>query len=103
VAGELEKCVAENGALVGYLAWLSLEHPGVFGPLLGRVLPLQVKMGMEKVKYRTLEEIEHDLAQIRVPLNKLAPLLVGRAPRERENLDCREENADSEPSLDDDA
>ena len=25
-----------------YLIWLAREHPGVFGSLLGRVLPMQV-------------------------------------------------------------
>jgi hypothetical protein len=98
VAGELEKCVAENGALVGYLAWLSLEHPATFGPMLTRVLPMQVKMNTEQpVVYRSLEEIQHDIDQLNIPLERLAPLLLERAPREGGDLDRREEDANSEP------
>jgi hypothetical protein len=82
VAGELEQCVAENGALVGYLAWLSVEHPSVYGSLLGRVLPLQVKIDSHKtVEYRTVEDIQRDIDALKLPMERIAPLLLDKYVR----------------------
>ena len=75
--GELKQAVEEHGSLVGYLSWLALEHPNVFGPLLGRVLPLQVKVDSHKdVVYRTLEDVERDIQALAEPLNRIAPRLL---------------------------
>ena len=86
VAGELEQCVAENGALVGYLAWLSVEHPSAFASLLGRVLPLQIRDDSHKeVVYRSVEEIQREIDDLKLPMDRLAPLLLGKyVPRERD-------------------
>ena len=86
VAGELEQCVAENGALVGYIAWLSINHPNAYAALLGRVLPFQVKVDSHKeVVYRTVEEIQRDIDALKIPMDRLAPLLLGKyVPRERD-------------------
>ena len=86
IAGELEECVEEHGALVGYLSWLAEHHPSVYGSLLGRVLPMQVKVDSHKdMVYKTVEEIQQEIADLKLPMDRLAPLLLGKyVPRERD-------------------
>lgn len=77
IAGELEGCVEEHGALVGYLSWLAEHHPAVYGSLLGRVLPLQVKINSHKdIEYKSLEEIQREIADLKLPMDRLMPLLL---------------------------
>ena len=78
-AGELKQAVEENGSLVGYLSWLALEHPTAYAPLLGRVLPLQIRVDSHKdIVYRTTEEIDRDFRALllRLPKDLIAPLLI---------------------------
>jgi hypothetical protein len=78
-ASELKQAVEENGGLVGYLSWLALEHPTAYAPLLGRVLPLQIRVDSHKdITYRTVEEINRDMRAtlLRLPKDFLAPLLI---------------------------
>ena len=42
VYGASLKTPADTTGMEKYLIWLAKEHPGVFGSLLGRVLPMQV-------------------------------------------------------------
>ena len=86
IAGELEELVEEHGALVGYLSWLAEHYPAVYGSLLGRVLPLQVKIDSHKdIVYKTVEEIQQEIADLKLPMDRLAPLLLGNyVPRERD-------------------
>jgi hypothetical protein len=75
--------IQENDGLVGFLRWAARKELPSFLSLLGRVLPMQVKMNTEQaVVYRSLEEIQHDIDELNVPLERLAPLLLGRAPLE---------------------
>jgi hypothetical protein len=75
-AGELKQAVEENGSLVGYLSWLALEHPTAYAPLLGRVLPLQIRVDSPKDRvYRTFEEIKREI-RARVPKQELESLLI---------------------------
>jgi hypothetical protein len=74
-AGELKQAVEENGSLIGYLSWLALEHPTAYAPLLGRVLPLQIRVDSPKVVYRTFEEIKREI-RARVPKDVLEMLLI---------------------------
>jgi hypothetical protein len=63
----------EAGGLVGYLKWMALEHPSVFGPLLGKVIPMQIQVQKsEVVTYRSIEEIDKELAARRIPVRRLA-------------------------------
>ena len=44
---------------LGYLEWLARNHPGVFGSLYGKLIPLDVNAKVEEkpiVHYETLEE-----------------------------------------------
>ena len=72
--------------MVGYLSWLAEHHPSVYGSLLGRVLPLQVKIDSHKdIVYKTVEEIQQEIADLKLPMDRLAPLLLGKyVPRERD-------------------
>jgi hypothetical protein len=84
-AGELKQAVEKHGPLVGYLSWLALGYPNVFGPLLGRVLPLQVRIDSHKeVVYRTVEEIQQDIDALKLPMDRLAPLLEKYVSLERD-------------------
>ena len=77
MAGELEECVEEHGALVGYLSWLAEHYPAVYGSLLGRVLPLQVKIDSHKdIVYKTVEEIQQEIADLKLPMDRIMPLLI---------------------------
>jgi hypothetical protein len=92
VAGELEECVEENGALVGYLSWLAEHHPTAYASLLAKVLPLQVKIDSHKtVEYRSVEEIQRDIDALKLPMDRIAPLLLN--PRSANTM---QENSDSE-------
>jgi hypothetical protein len=77
VADELEKCVAQNGALVGYLAWLSINHPNAYASLLGRVLPLEAKIDSHKeVVYKTVDDIKREIEDMKLPMDRILPLLL---------------------------
>jgi hypothetical protein len=85
-AGELKQAVEEHGSLVGYLSWMALEYPTAFASLLGRVLPLQVRVDSHKdVVYRTVEEIQKDIDALNLPMDRIAPLLLDKyVSRERD-------------------
>jgi hypothetical protein len=89
-AGELKQAVEENGSLVGYLSWLALEHPTAYAPLLGRVLPLQIRVDSPKDRvYRTVEEIKREI-RARVPRHVLESLLIDDSSSDSpENRDDR--------------
>jgi hypothetical protein len=83
-----------NGqGLVGYLKWLSEEHPRTFArSILGRLIPLQYRLNAEVVaRTETVEEIRAKLRARGVPIDKLdrlfelpklpePPLLSQRSP-----------------------
>lgn len=76
IPAQLKETILEalNGAhkdgAVGYLKWLAIEHPAVFGGLVGKVLPLTVaanvtvKDGGKAEDHNPLEFIEGKLAGI---------------------------------------
>lgn len=68
---------AKRGGLVGYLRWVARNHPATFAGLLGRVLPMQVRVDAHAdVTYRTVAEVERDMAARGFAVADLAPLLI---------------------------
>lgn len=61
-----------NEELVGYLKFLALEHPAVFGQLLGKVLPLQVHAKIDE----TVEFVDAR-ERVRVKIENLSQRLEG--------------------------
>jgi len=56
--GQFENKWGKGGEL-GYLEWLARNHPGVFGSLYGKLIPLDVNAKVEEkpvVHYETVEE-----------------------------------------------
>ncbi len=99
IAGELETCVEENGALVGYLSWLAEHHPNVYGSLLGRIIPLQVKVDSHKdITYRTMEDVQRDIEELSKPLQRIAPMLlkmtIDHDDTKPQSVDVQEDNDD---------
>ena len=77
VAGELEQLVDDYGGLVGYLSWLAEHHPNAYASLLGRVIPLQVRMDSHKdIQYRTMADVQRDIEELSKPLRRIAPMLL---------------------------
>ena len=91
-AVELSKYSNGQG-LIGYLKWLSEEHPRTFArSILGRLIPLQYRLNAEVVaRTETVEEIRAKLRDRGIPIDKLdrlfdlpklpePPLLSQRSP-----------------------
>ena len=77
MAGELEECVEEHGPLVGYLSWLAEHHPVAYASMLGKVLPLQIRVDSHKdIQYRTLADVQRDIDALSEPLRRIAPKLI---------------------------
>jgi hypothetical protein len=75
--GESEEETAKRGGLVGYLRFLAREHPQAFATLLGKVLPLQVRVeARTETIYRTVSEVREELERRGIPLEAVAPLLI---------------------------
>ena len=50
--------------LVGYLKWLGKMEPRSFADILGKLIPLQVKVdSFAQTVYQSVEELQHDVAQ----------------------------------------
>lgn len=78
---ETEQEAAKRGGLVGYCRYLARCHPSVFATLLKAVLPLQIKLSADEQEttYRTVAQIQADLSNARLPMRRLAPLLLDMA------------------------
>ena len=77
IAGELEECVEQYGPLVGYLSWLAEHHPAAYASMLGKVLPLQIRVNLHKdIQYRTLADVQRDIDALSEPLRRIAPKLI---------------------------
>ena len=63
-----------RGGLVGYLSFAARKYPPAYLPLLLRVLPLQVQVDAEVV-YRSIAEIDSELASLGFPIDEIGPLL----------------------------
>jgi hypothetical protein len=60
-----------------YLRWVARHHPTAFCNLLGKMMPMQIKRDSHKeVVYRTVEEVQKDIIEQKLPLRRLAPLLI---------------------------
>jgi hypothetical protein len=71
--------------LVGYLRFLARSYPQAYVSLLGRVLPLQVRVdGQAEVTYRTVVEVEREMASRGFPVEEVARLLTQAAQPEKE-------------------
>ena len=78
IAGELEELVEEHGALVGYLSWLAEHHVSAYASLLGRVLPMQIKVDSHKeIVYKTVAEVQREIDALKLPMDRIIPLLLG--------------------------
>lgn len=81
--------------LVGYLRYVAREYPPAFVSLLARVLPLQVRVDTKaELTYRTVDEVDRDLANHGFSIKDIAPLLL-------EAGSIREEGGDADGSGDD--
>jgi hypothetical protein len=71
-AVELSKYSNGQG-LVGYLKWLSEEHPRTFArSILGRLIPLQYRLNAEVVaRTESVDEIRAKLRERGIPIDKL--------------------------------
>ena len=66
----------QSGSLVGFLEWTAEHHTVAFCGMLGRVLPLQVKVeSRETVTYKSVEEIDAEIRRRQLALKRLQPLL----------------------------
>jgi hypothetical protein len=84
-AVELSKYSNGEG-LVGYLKWLSEEHPRTFArSLLGRLLPIQVRLRGDVVaRTESVAELRQQLAAKGIPIDRLTTLFeVPRVPEPR--------------------
>jgi hypothetical protein len=85
---ETDEEIAKRGGLVGYLRWIARNHPAPYASLLGRVLPMQVRVDARTdVTYRTVAEVERDMAARGFAVADIAQLLIGAHPAE----DCEDE------------
>jgi hypothetical protein len=72
-----KEAAKKRGGLLGYLRYIARVHPQSFVGLLNRVLPMQVRVdARSETVYRTVEEIQREMARRGVPMNALAPLLI---------------------------
>jgi hypothetical protein len=88
----LSKEGAERGkdGLVGYLRWIGKMYPGCFMSLLGRAMPMQVNIGNETASprpYRSLDEIERDVAARGFSLREFGHLLIEATATEVKTAD----------------
>jgi hypothetical protein len=89
--GDLE--AAKRGGLVGYLRYVARYHPPSFVTLLGRVLPLQVRVDARTESViRTVGEIREEMARRGVPLEAVVPLLIEQQPLKSEDEDAEAED-----------
>jgi hypothetical protein len=85
---ESDQQAAKRGGLVGYLRYLAREHPQQFVSLLGRAMPLQVRVdARSETVFRTVTEIREEMARRGVPLEAVAPLLIEQPPVKPEDED----------------
>jgi hypothetical protein len=80
---------SKTGDLVGYLLFLADDHPELFAPFLGRLLPLQINAKTErsvKVTYRTVEEVRAALIARGLAPERVDLLLIGKVPEPVEVL-----------------
>jgi hypothetical protein len=74
---ESEEEAAKRGGLVGYLRFLARKHPQAFTTLLGKVLPLQVRVeARTETICRTVNEVRQELERRGIPLEAVAALLI---------------------------
>ena len=80
LAAELEGSNGQgSGELVGFFRKVAREDPKLFTKLLGRVLPLQVENPTpevrEEVRYKTVEEAQHELEERGITLDVIKRIL----------------------------
>jgi hypothetical protein len=91
LCGASDEEVAKRGGLVGYLRFLARKHPQAFTTLLGKVLPLQVRVeARTETIYRTVSEVRAELERRGIPLEAVAPLLIEADKTEPEDDDDKE-------------
>lgn len=81
--GEVKKMYSEvdaetvkRGGLVGYLRWLARNHPQVYGSLLARAMPLQIKVdAFTQTVYSSVDEVREELVRKGVSLEAVRVLL----------------------------
>ena len=101
IAGELEEIVEQHGPLVGYLSWLAEYHPAAYSSMLGKVLPLQIRVDSHKdIQYRTLADVQRDIDALSEPLRRIAPKLISMTMANT-NPPCASEDNNNGRVLDD--
>jgi hypothetical protein len=84
-AHESDEEIVRRGGLVGYLRWLARDFPIAFASLLGRVLPMQMRVdSRSEITYRTPAEVARDMAERGFAIADLAPLLIEARPTQDE-------------------
>ena len=74
---ETDTEAAKRGGLVGYLRYLAREHPQSFAALLGRVLPMQVRVDAHsETVFRTVADVREEFERRGLSLDAVAPLLL---------------------------
>jgi hypothetical protein len=87
--------------LVGYLRFVAREYPPAFMSLLGRVLPQQVQVDTQtEITYRSVAEIERDMANRGFSIQDIAPLLIEAGSSKK---DDGRDDASRNNQVDDDA
>jgi hypothetical protein len=67
--------------LVDYLMFAAREHPPAFLALLGRMVPQEVRVDAQtEITYRTVAEIEREIASRGFPIEEIARLLTQSHP-----------------------
>jgi hypothetical protein len=86
---DLSKAGVEQGkdGLPGYLRWAAKREPKAFLSLLGRLMPMQVKVDtFSQTVYRSVEEIKHDISARGLNMRAFGQLLV-EAHKAKESAD----------------
>ena len=93
--GETDEEIAKRGGLIGYLRWVARNNPAPFVTLLGRVMPTQLRVDAHTdLTYRTVAEVERDMAARGFAVADLVPLMIEAHPLKGED----EQKEESEPA-----
>jgi len=93
---DLSKKGIEEGkdGLVGYLRWAAKCEPRSFMAILGRLLPMQVKVdSFTQTVYRSVEEIQRDMERRGLNIRSFGQLLLDAHRVGKDQFDAREKDS----------
>jgi hypothetical protein len=86
-----------RGGLLGYMRFIARDYPPVFFSMLVRGQPLQVRVDAQtEIIYRSIAEIESEMASRGFPIDEIGPLLTQSRPTNEEERDAGGSKQDEE-------